>query len=106
MLNLSGIRTALAKLEKQNKDDPGEIKYTETGRKENRYSYYYKGIMIFTFGITSGSQAKSKTFDYVPRQMHLKRQQYKSLHDCPWTKANYNEELAKKGIIQDRSPLD
>lgn len=100
MLDLQGIRTTIAKLEKRN--DPGEIKYVERGRKEIRYSYYYKGAMVFTFGITRGSQAKSKLFAYVPRQMHLKRQEYKLLYDCPMTKRDYNKKIVREEMAQDR----
>jgi hypothetical protein len=49
--------------------------------------------MIFTFGITRGTGAKSKKFYYVPEQMRLKNQEYKLLHDCPWSKRDYNNKL-------------
>ena len=96
MLDLRGIKKTLEKLEKVKQEDPGEIKCVEKGRAEVRYSYYYEGTMVFTFGITRGSQAKSKQFGYVPRQMLLEKKQYKLLHDCPWTKGDYNKEIIRK----------
>jgi hypothetical protein len=93
MLDLKGIEKTLVKL-KGSKEDAGHIECTTRGRAEIRYSYYFGRDMIFTFGITRGTGAKSKNFYYVPRQMGLKNQEYKLLHDCPWSKKDYNNRLS------------
>jgi|GEM_PF-2535019 len=91
MLDLKGIERVMKKLEDET--HPGEIRFTTKRGGENRFSCYFKGQFIFTFGLTRGSRQKSKQFHYVPRQMHLQRWQYKELHDCPMSKADYNQLL-------------
>lgn len=97
MLDLKGIKNTMKKLKKD--DEPGEIQYIDHGRRERRYSYYLKGIMVFTFGLTKSSRANSIKFNYVPEQMHLKRSEYRKLHDCPMSKKEYNEKLIQSKII-------
>ena len=91
MLDLKGINKVFEKL--KNTAIPGEIKIQDTGRNENRYSYHFNGKMAFTFGITRGSKSKSKKFYYVPRQMLISTKEYQKLHDCPWSKEDYNKKL-------------
>jgi len=96
MLDQKGIKKTLDKLKKfkeEGEEDLGHIKCVEEGRREIRYYYIFKGEQIFTFGLTRGSSAKSKTFYYVPKQMGLNNQEYKLLHDCPWSKRDYNNKL-------------
>ena len=84
MLDIDGIKIVLEKL--KDKTEPGELKCIEGGRREKRYSYYYKGKLIFTFGLTRSSSAKSKKFGYIPRQMCLLTNEYRKMHDCSWYK--------------------
>ncbi|MCX5847409.1 MAG: hypothetical protein NTW12_13795 [Deltaproteobacteria bacterium] len=91
MLDLDGIKIVFDKL--KDKDEPGELECIEGGRKEKRYSYYYKGKAIFTFGLTRSSSAKSKRFNYIPEQMCLLRSEYRKMHDCSWYKKQYNEKI-------------
>lgn len=93
MLDLKGIHRSLEKLKLRNA--PGDLKHVSTGRSEIRYSYFLNEKMVFTFGITRSSKAKSKKFHYVPRQMGLTRQEFKKLHDCPWNKIDYNKKLSE-----------
>ncbi|MDI6793895.1 MAG: hypothetical protein QME81_13700, partial [bacterium] len=74
MLTLEGIKVVMAKLNAQEEDGKtieGEVRFDSSRGNENRYSYYYKNQLVFTFGITRSSRKKSKVFHYVPRQMHL-----------------------------------
>lgn len=91
MLDLKGIKKTFKKLSKKN--EPGETVIQESGRPENRYSYFLNGKMAFTFGITRGSRGKSIKFRYVPKQMGLSASEYQKLHDCPLSKKEYNEIL-------------
>lgn len=96
MLDLKGIQKTLDKLKRskvKGEENLGHIECIKGGRAEIRYSYYFEREMIFTFGITRGTSAKSKKFYYVPEQMRLKNQEYKLLHDCPWSKRDYNNKL-------------
>lgn len=97
MLDLDGVNKALRKLFRANEDDLGVLTVVEKGRAENRYYYHFNGTMIFTFGITRSSAAKSKKFKYIPRQMGITNQEYKNLHDCPWNKDDYNR---RRGLIE------
>jgi hypothetical protein len=90
MLDLKGISKTLAKLDDQGV--PGHVDYHE-GRKHPRVSYILEGTEVFSFGLKRGSAAKSMEFDYVPRQMGLKRKEYRDLHDCPMSKEEYNKKL-------------
>jgi hypothetical protein len=92
MLDIKGVEKVMDKL--KGKDDPGEFEKTEKGRAEIRYSYYLQGKMVFTFGLTRGSSAKSKKFYYVPRQMLISREEYENLHNCPWSKKDYNNKIS------------
>ncbi len=96
MLDLKGILKTLEKLDDQSA--PGRIDYHE-GRRHPRYSYVLEGTEVFSFGFTRSSSAKSMEFDYVPRQMGLKRKEYRDLHDCPMTKKQYNEKVIELGWI-------
>ena len=91
MLDLDGIKIVLDKLKDRN--EPGELECIESGRREKRYSYYYKGKAIFTFGLTRSSSAKSKQFDYIPGQMCLLRGEYRKMHTCSWYKKQYNDKI-------------
>ncbi|MFA6413409.1 MAG: hypothetical protein WCW53_11995 [Syntrophales bacterium] len=91
MLDLDGIKIVFDKL--KDKGEPGEFEIIECGKKEKRYSYYYKGKAIFTFGLTRSSSAKSKRFNYIPEQMYLLRSEYRKMHDCSWYKKQYNEKI-------------
>lgn len=102
MLDLKGIKKTLEKLDE--KSEPGEIRYEEEGRKEQRYSYLLNNIMIFTFGITRGSSVKSKRFSYVPRQMHLTQPEYRIFHDYTMSKEEYNRKLIDSGKFKGLSP--
>jgi hypothetical protein len=96
MLDLKSIERTLNKLKRSNvkgEENLGHIELDDKGRKEIRYSYYFQGKQIFTFGISRGTATKSKKFRYVPRQMGLQNQEYKLLHDCPWSKSDYNNKL-------------
>lgn len=46
-----------------------------------------------------GSNAKSVRFDYLPRQMGLKRKEYRDLHDCPMTKKQYNIKMIESDRV-------
>lgn len=96
-LDLDGIEKVIVKLE--NDDALGSIERVQAGRAEIRYSYFLKDKMAFTFGLTRSSKAKEKTYYYVPRQMHITNKQYKGLHDCPWSKADYNAHLLSAKIV-------
>ncbi len=96
MLDLEGILKTLRKLGDQS--DPGHVEYHE-GRKHPRYSYVLQGTEVFSFGITRGSSAKSIEFNYVPRQMGLKRKEYRDLHDCPMTKEQYNIKMIESDKV-------
>jgi hypothetical protein len=98
MLDLKGIEIVMKKL--GDETQPGEIRFTASRGGENRFSYYFNGQLIFTFGLTRGSRQKSKHFHYVPRQMHLQRRQYQELHDCPMSKAEYNQHLVDSGKVR------
>jgi len=102
MLDLKGIEKTLNKLKRSNEkgeENLGHIKRVERGRAEIRYSYYFQGKQIFTFGISRGTATKSKKFHYVPKQMGLQNQEYKLLHDCPWNKKDYNNKLGLANLI-------
>jgi len=71
MLDLKGIEKTMKKLKEETEE--GEIRFTTGRGGENRFSYYFKGQLVFTFGLTRGSRQKSKQFHYVPRQMHLQK---------------------------------
>ncbi len=88
MLDLKGVMVTLEKL--RDEKEPGEVVCTE-GAKHTTYSYVLKGTEAFAFGITRSSRAKSIHFGYVPRQMGLKKAKYRDLHDCPMSKADFNE---------------
>ena len=92
MLDLKGIEKSLSKL-KSNKE-PGLLRREPSGRAEIRYSYVLNEEMVFTFGLTRSSKARSKKYHYVPHQMGLINKEYRMLHDCPWSKADYNNKLA------------
>ena len=98
MLDLKGIESVMKKL--KDETQAGEVRFTASRGGENRFSYYFQGQLIFTFGLTRGSRQKSKQFHYVPRQMHLQRWQYKELHDCPMSKAEYNQLLIDTGRVR------
>lgn len=98
MLDIKGVERVMKKLEE--KTQAGEIRFTASRGGENRFSYYLQGQLVFTFGLTRGSRQKSKQFQYVPRQMHLQRWQYKELHDCPMSKAEYNQHLIDTGRVR------
>jgi len=98
MLDLKGIERVMKKLGDESL--AGEIRFTAGRGGENRFSYYFNGQLVFTFGFTRGSRQKSKQFHYVPRQMHLQRGQYKELHDCPMSKAEYNQLLFDAGKVR------
>jgi len=98
MLDAKGIEIVMKKL--KDETQPGEIRFTTSRGGENRFSYYFKGQLVFTFGLTRGSRQKSKQFHYVPRQMHLQRRQYLELHDCPMSKASYNQLLIDAGKVR------
>lgn len=98
MLDLKGIERVMKKL--SDEAQAGEIRFTASRGGENRFSYYFNGQLVFTFGLTRGSRQKSKQFHYVPRQMHLQRGQYKELHDCPMSKTNYNQLLIDSGKVR------
>ncbi|MEW6665149.1 MAG: hypothetical protein AB1512_08005 [Thermodesulfobacteriota bacterium] len=97
MLDLRGIERVMEKL--RDKNAPGELEYSPEGRSEIRYSYYLNGKMMFTFGLTRGSKAKSKSYYYVPRQMKVNNRGYKDLHDCPWKKFDYNKHLIESMTV-------
>jgi hypothetical protein len=98
MLDIKGIQQTMKKLEDE--AQPGEVRFTVSRGGENRFSYYLHGQLVFTFGLTRGSHKKSTQFHYVPRQMHLQRRQYKELHDCPMSKADYNQLLIDSGRVR------
>lgn len=98
MLDLKGIQRTMKKLEDE--AQPGEIRYTSSRGGENRFSYYLEGQLVFTFGLTRGSRQESQQLHYVPRQMHLHRWQYKELHDCPMSKAAYNQVVIALGRLR------
>jgi len=103
MLTIKGIKQTMDKLNRRYENgEPveGEIVFDASRGNENRYSYYYKGQLVFTFGITRSPRKKSKQFHYVPRQMHLQRQEYRRLYNCPMSKREYNELIAKGKIRQ------
>jgi len=102
MLTLEGIKTAMTKLNLQEEDGriiEGEVRFISSRGNENRYSYYYKNRLVFTFGITRSPRKKSKVFHYVPRQMHLQHHEYRKLYECPMSKREYNEKLMAEGKI-------
>ena len=94
MLDLKGILKTLEKLSTGN--DPGQVEFHE-GRKHPRCSYVLEGTEVFSFGFTRSSSTRSMRFDYVPRQMGLKRSEYRDLHDCPMTKEQYNKKMIESG---------
>lgn len=98
MLDLKGIEKTMKKLE--DNEAEGDIRFTTSRGGENRYSYYLQGQLVFTFGLTRGSRQKSKQFLYVPRQMLLQKWQYKELHNCPMSKAEYNRLLIDNGRVR------
>jgi len=98
MLDLKGIERVMKKL--GDEAQAGELRFTTSRGGENRFSYYFNGQLVFTFGFTRGSRQKSKQFHYVSRQMHLQRWQYKELHDCPMSKAEYNQLLVDAGKVR------
>lgn len=103
MLTLKGIKQTMDKLNRRYEDGEsieGEITFDASRGNENRYSYYYKGQLVFTFGITRSPRKKSKQFHYVPRQIHLQRQEYRRLYNCPMSKREYNEKLIAEGKIR------
>jgi hypothetical protein len=103
MLTLKGIQQTMDKLNRRREDGKaveGEIVFDASRGGENRYSYYYKGQLVFTFGITRSPRQKSKQFHYAPRQMFLQRQEYRRLYNCPMSKREYNEKLIAEGKIR------
>lgn len=94
MLDLRGIKKTLEKLD--DSDGPGRVESRE-GRNHSRYSYVLGGTLVFSFGVTRSSKSKSIAFDYVPRQMGLKRMEYRDLHDCPMSKEQYNQKMKESG---------
>ena len=97
MLDFEGIKAVMTKLRKN--EGPGKIEEITGGRKEIRYTYYLKGKMAFTFGITRSSKSKSKKFYYVPRQMGILKSEYRELYNCPWQKKDLNQKLIESGIV-------
>ena len=59
---------------------------------------YHQGVLIGSFGIRRSSK-KNIGHDYIPREIHLNMHRTKLLGRCPFTKADYIEEMQKKGII-------
>lgn len=103
MLTLKGIQKTMDKLNQRYEGGEaieGEVVFDTSRGGENRYSYYYKGQLVFTFGITRSPRKRSKQFHYVPRQMHLNRQEYRLLYNCPMSKKEYNEKLIAEGKIR------
>jgi len=103
MLTLKGIQQTMDKLNRRREDNEvveGETVFDASRGGENHYSYYYKGQLVFTFGITRSPRQKSRQFHYVPRQMHLQRQEYRRLYNCPMSKRKYNEKLIAEGKIR------
>jgi hypothetical protein len=74
----------------RDKMEPGKVVSTE-GAKHTTYSYVLNDVELFAFGITRSSKAKSKFFNYVSRQMALKKAEYRELHNCPMSKADFNK---------------
>jgi hypothetical protein len=44
----------------------GEIRFSSERGGENRYSYYLRGKLVFTFGISRSSRSRSKKLYYIP----------------------------------------
>ena len=97
MHDLKGIEIVMGKLKE--KGFPGELTHEPEGRAEIRYEYCLGKKMVFTFGITRSSKAKSKKFYYVPKQMQISGNEYAKLHQCPWKKPDYNNRLVELGIV-------
>ena len=101
MLTLKGINETMNKLNSKRENGEfveGEIQETN-GKKHDRFSYIYKNQLVFTIGFTRSPRKRSKKFNYVPRQMHLQRQEYRILHACDMSKREYNEKLIEEGKI-------
>jgi hypothetical protein len=97
MYDLKGIEAVMGKLKR--KEVPGELIHIPEGRAEIRYEYNLGGEMVFTFGLTRSSKAKSKRFPYVHRQMKISGSEYAKLYECPWKKKDYNNRLVELGIV-------
>ena len=93
------IAIFLSACKKDDDNIPGEIKYITSRGNENRYSYYYEGKLVWTFGITRSPKKKEIDFKYVPRQMGLNNKEYRELEDCTKTKEDYNKLIIEKGKI-------
>jgi hypothetical protein len=87
MLDLKGVMVTVKKL--NDKKEPGEVVATERA-KHTIYSYVLNDEEVFAFGITRSPKAKSLQFHYVPEQMGLQRAEYRDLHGCPMSKAEFN----------------
>jgi len=74
----------------------GELRFSSSRGGETRYSYYLRGKLVFTFGISRSSRSRSKKLYYIPRQIHLSNNQYKSLYECPMSKKDYNDIVLEK----------
>lgn len=96
MLDLKGIAKSIGKL--QDNEEPGEIEIEER-TKHTRYSYILEGTMVFSFGLTRSSKAKSMKFHYVPTNMGINRSEYQKLHDCPWSKKDFNRKAREAGMV-------
>ncbi len=85
----------------------GNIKYINDRGKENRYSYYFKNKLVFTFGITRGKGQKDENYGYVPRQIGINNGEFERLHICTMSKEEYNKSLKESGkIIDDENKLE
>jgi hypothetical protein len=93
MPRIDEIVHTMNKLNKAETDFEGKIVYKDDRGNENRYAYYYKKTLVFSFGMTRGYKKKENDYWYVPRQMGLTNKQFNELHNCTMSKKQYNEHL-------------
>jgi hypothetical protein len=70
-----------------------------TGRKHDIAAVKYNGKTIAQFGIGRGSR-RDRGHDYIPRQIHVTRQQATLLAQCPMSFEEWIAVMRQKGHIQ------
>ncbi len=101
-LRIDEIERSMRKLNMQSENGEtieGRVEHTSKRKGHDRFTYYYMGRQIFTFGITRGSKKKETLFSYVPGQMLLNLPDYRKFNSCTMSKKEYNEKLIEKGKI-------
>jgi hypothetical protein len=71
-----------------------------SGRAHDRAEFYYKGVLIASFGIRRSSR-KDIGHDFLPADLYLSHRQTLDLANCPLSYEDYVEILKDKGYIQE-----